>query len=72
MPSHCLLAFMISNEKSAVNLTEELLYLMSHFSHCLLDSFFVFDLPQFEYAVFRYRSLSLSYLQFIELLRCVD
>ena len=32
MSSHCHLASMVSDEKSAVNLTENLLYVMSHFS----------------------------------------
>lgn len=38
MLPHCILVFMFSGEKLAVNLIEDLLYMFSHFS---LDAFFL-------------------------------
>lgn len=40
--SHCLLASMVSDEKSAEDDTEDPLYVTSHFSHYFQDSLLVF------------------------------
>ena len=49
MSCHCLLASMVSDERSPVNLTADPLHMRSHFSCCFQDSLFVFDCGQFDY-----------------------
>lgn len=57
MSSHCLLAFMVSDEKLAAYLIEELLYLLSNFSHsafkipCLLTVWLLCALGRISYFV---------------------
>ena len=70
--SCCLLASIVSHEKSAFNLIESLLYMMNHFlSCCFQDSFFI------QLSALCLQSnvnffCSSSYFEFFWLLGCVD
>lgn len=67
MLSYCLLASMVSHEKSTVNLIEKPLYVMSHISLADFKTYlFVFVFWQADYDVSRCRSLILSYVEFVE------
>lgn len=65
MSSHCLLAYFF---KLAINIIEDPLYMMSHFSQGVLKIFFV----TFDCNVSQCGSLSFSYFEFIKFLECVD
>ena len=67
MSSHCPLANMVSDEKSAINFIEDLLYMKSHFS---FDAFKILLSLTFNslWCVWIQISLSISYLVFVKLL----
>lgn len=68
MAYHCLLVCIVSGEKLAVNLIKAPLYMMTS-NFLLLSKFFVFR--QFDQNVPQFGFLSLSYLEFVELLEFV-
>lgn len=72
MSAHCFLVSMVSDEKSPVNLIQDPLYAMSHFS---VAAFKISSLSlAFDnlLCVSMQVSLTLFCLEFVELLRCVD
>lgn len=65
MLSYCLLASMVSHEKSTVNLIEKPLFVMSHFSLADFKTY-LFVFWQVDHDVSRCGSLILSYVEFVE------
>ena len=68
--SHCVLAFMVSDEKSTVNLIEDSLYVMSLPSCCFQNSLSL-DFYNLTIVCVSVDSFSLSFLELIEILGCV-
>lgn len=72
MSSNCLLASMVSNEKSALNLIEDPLYVTSCFSLAAFNILYLSLSFNFDYNDVVLDLFTLSYLAFIEILGCVD
>lgn len=68
--SCCLLASIVSDEKSAFNLIESLLYMMNHFLSCCFQGSFFLQLSALNLSVNFF--CSSSYFEFFWLLGCVD